>query len=87
MITNQHNNQQDPIPPLVRVCDAASLLSVSRCTVRKMIECGDLKASAINPSSLKRRRHVRVTRDSLMGFYKKRFGHSLDRALKYQFQP
>jgi excisionase family DNA binding protein len=78
--------QKETVPPLVKVRDVAELLSVSRHTVHHLIDSGDLKASEIN-SSEKQRRHVRVTRESLLGFYKKRFGHSLTRALANPFEP
>ena len=56
----------------------------NRATARA--DSGDLEASEIN-SSVKKRRHVRVTRASLLDFYKKRFGHSLTRALANPFEP
>ncbi len=65
--------------------EVAKLLSVSRQTVHNLIQSGDLRASLVNPSRQSRRRHVRVTRDSLMTFYKKRFGHPLRRALVNPF--
>jgi hypothetical protein len=85
VITN--SLKKEPVPPLVRVRDVASLLSVSRHTVHNLIESGDLKASEINSSRKKKRLHVRVTRDSLFGFYRKRFGHSLTRALANPYEP
>ena len=78
--------QKEPVPPLVKVRDVAKLLSVSRHTVHNLIDSGDLAASEIN-SSAKERKHLRVTRKSLLGFYKKRFGHSLTRALANPFEP
>lgn len=81
-----YNYQKEPIPPLVKVRDVATLLSVSRQTVHHLIDSGDLAASEIN-STAKERRHLRVTRASLLGFYKKRFGHSLTRALANPFEP
>jgi hypothetical protein len=86
MITNSATPQKEPVPPLVKVRDVATLLSVSRHTVHHLIDSGDLAASEIN-STAKRRRHLRVTRASLLGFYKKRFGHSLTRALANPFEP
>ena len=86
MITNSSILKKEPVPPLVKVRDVASLLSVSRGTVHKLIDSGDLVASEIT-SAAKERRHVRVTRASLLGFYKKRFGHSLLRALANPFEP
>jgi hypothetical protein len=81
-----YNYQKEPVPPLVKVRDVASLLSVSRHTVHALIDSGDLSASEIN-STTKERKHLRITRDSLLAFYKKRFGHSLTRALANPFEP
>lgn len=78
--------KNEPIPLLVRVRDVAALLSISRQTVHHLIDSGDLQASEIN-STRKARRHLRITRKSLSGFYKRRFGHSLNRALTYPFEP
>ncbi len=86
MITNSTKTQQESVPPLVKVREVAQLLSVSRSTVHHLIDSGDLDASKIN-STKKKRRHVRVTRESLLGFYRKRFGHSLTRALAHRFEP
>ncbi|MCE0521526.1 MAG: helix-turn-helix domain-containing protein [Methylacidiphilales bacterium] len=86
MITSSTTSQKELVPPLVKVRDVASLLSVSRHTVHHLIDSGDLDASEINASS-KKRRHLRITRASLLGFYKKRFGHSLTRALANPFEP
>jgi len=85
MITNS-TTLKEPVPPLVKVRDVATLLSVSRHTVHHLIDSGDLAASEIN-STAKERKHRRVTRESLLGFYKKRFGHSLTRALANPFEP
>ena len=86
MITNSASFNNETIPPLVKVTDVAKLLSISRSTVRNLIDSGDLKGSRINPLE-KRRNHLRITRESLLGFYKKRFGHSLTRALANPFEP
>jgi Helix-turn-helix domain len=86
MITNSTTPKKEPVPPLVKVRDVATLLSVSRHTVHHLIDSGDLAASEIN-STAKERRHLRVTRASLLCFYKKRFGHSLIRALANPFEP
>jgi len=86
MITNSTIPQKEPVPPLVKVRDVAALLSVSRQTVHHLIDSGDLAASEINPTA-KERKHLRVTRNSLLTFYKKRFGHSLTRALANPFEP
>ena len=88
MITNSTMLKKELVPPLVKVRDVATLLSISRQSVRHLIESGDLDASEINSTAKQRqRRHVRVTRASLLGFYKKRFGHSLTRALTNPFEP
>jgi len=86
MITNSTTLKKESVPPLVKVRDVAHFLSVSRGTVHNLIVSGDLAASGINASS-KQRCHLRVTRESLLGFYKKRFGHSLTRALANPFEP
>jgi hypothetical protein len=86
MITNSNILKKEPVPPLVKVRDVAALLSVSRQTVHHLIQSGDLEGSAVTPRT-KVRRHLRVTRNSLLTFYKKRFGHSLTRALENPFEP
>ena len=68
------------IPPLVKIREVAKFLAVSRQTVHNLIESGDLAAQAVNSITMERR-HVRVTRASLLLFYRQRFGHSLERAL------
>ena len=86
MMTNSPPFQKNLLPPLIKITDVAKILSVSRCTVHHLVDSGDLEASKINAAG-KIRRHRRVTRESLLRFYKKRFGHSLDRALANPFQP
>ena len=78
MITNSTTFKKEPLPPLVKVKDVARLLSVSRQTVHHLIDSGELSASDINPSKKKQRLHVRITKRSLLGFYKKRFGQDLE---------
>jgi excisionase family DNA binding protein len=73
------------MPVLVKVREVAKLLSVSRHTVHNLISSGELSASTVNPSAEKRRRHVRITRASLLRFYQKRFGHPLRNALANPF--
>jgi len=77
--------EPSPVPVLVKVREVAKLLSVSRHTVHHLIDSGDLSASNVNPSTAKARKHVRVTRASLMHFYQKRFGHPLRKALGNPF--
>jgi excisionase family DNA binding protein len=86
MITNSTMPKNELVPPLVKVRDVAKILSISRSTVRNLIDSGDLEGSRINPCE-KRRNHLRITRSSLLGFYKKRFGHSLALALANPFEP
>jgi excisionase family DNA binding protein len=86
MITNSPTSKTSDVPPLVKIRDVASYLSCSRWTVHKLIDSGHLQASEINPATPERR-HVRITRTSLLTFYKKRFGHSLDRALAHAYEP
>ena len=78
MITISTTTKKEPVPPLVKIRDVALLLSASRMTVHALIDSGDLKASEINASKCKKRRHRRVTRKSLVEFYRKRFGHALN---------
>jgi hypothetical protein len=90
MITSVHPLRKEPVPPLIRVREVAKLLSVSRHTVHSLIQCGDLEAKPVNPSRTKRKRgagrlHVRVTRESLLKFYKQRFHRSLEHALANPF--
>jgi excisionase family DNA binding protein len=87
MITISSTSKKEPIPPLVKVRDVALLLSLSRETVRALIEDGELEAEQVGPLKTRKRRHVRVTRYSLLVFYKKRFGHPLNRALLNPFEP
>lgn len=87
MITNSNILTKNPVPPLVKVREVAKLLSISRHTVHHLIDSGDLAASQINPSAKMQRKHVRVTRNSLLKFYQKRFGHSLTKALANPFEP
>ncbi|MCE0482735.1 MAG: helix-turn-helix domain-containing protein [Methylacidiphilales bacterium] len=85
MMTSYSAFKGVPIPLLIKVREVAKLLSVSRHTVHCLIDSGDLEASKINGTG-KRRQHWRVTRKSLLLFYKKRFGQSLDRALENPFE-
>ena len=82
MITNVKN---EPVPPLIKIREVAKLLSVSRQTVHHLIDSGDLQGCEINPKT-KERKHVRITRQSLLTFYKNRFGHPLTQALANPFE-
>lgn len=86
MLTNNSTTQKDPVPPLIRIREAAKFLSISRATVHALIDNGDLEASEVSPSPTKLRKHVRITRASFCGFYRKRFGHDLDRVLANPFK-
>jgi hypothetical protein len=87
MITNDTLKSKDILPPLLKMRDVAQLLSVSRYCVQALIESGDLEASPLNPTRRRLKRvHLRITSKSLAAFYKKRFGHDLDRALQNPFQ-
>jgi len=77
--------QKEPVPVLVKIREVARLLSVSRHTVHQLIQSGDLVASNVSPSNQQARKHVRVTRGSLLKFYKKRFGHHLKQAMDNPF--
>lgn len=85
MITISSTGPKQPIPPLLKVRDVAKLLCVCPTTVHRLIQSGDLDGSNVNPSK-NRRPHLRITRRSLFGFYKKRFGHHLNRALENPFE-
>jgi hypothetical protein len=88
MITNDNILNKEPIPPLLKVREVAKILSLSRATIKALIDSGDLSASPISPKRKKKmlRKHVRITRESLLDFYKGRFGHPLNRALQNPFQ-
>jgi excisionase family DNA binding protein len=86
MITHNNINTKDPVPVLIKVREAAKLLSISRATVHALIEDGELAASQVGPKKKKKRVHVRITRESFCDFYQKRFGHPLNRALDNPFQ-
>jgi excisionase family DNA binding protein len=86
MITNDYIASKPSLPPLLKVREVAKLLSLSRMTVRTLIDSGDLEASPLHPTRRKPKRlHVRVTRASLVRFYHKRFGHPLNLALQNPF--
>ena len=86
MITKSPIPRKAPIPPVIKLRVVARLLSVSRNTVRSLIDNGDLEAFDVNHFKKKQRLHRRVTRESLLTFYKKRFGHPLERALINPFE-
>ncbi len=79
MITFDNITKKPSLPPLVKINQVSKLLSISKGTVHNLIDSGDLKAG--NLSSAKKRKHLLVTSASLEALYKKRFGHSLLRAL------
>ena len=88
MLTNVDSVLRKPpvqMPVLVKVREVAKLLSVSRHTVHALIHDGDLSAADVNPGKRRARKHVRITRASLMLFYRKRFGHPLRQALANPF--
>ena len=66
--------------------EVAKLLAVSRQTVHNLIVSGELKANPVNPDTAERE-HLRITRESLLKFYRKHLGHSLIDALENAFQP
>jgi hypothetical protein len=88
MITNDTPKSKLLLPPLLKVREVAKVLSLSRASVQALIESGDLAASELSPTTRKKKQrvHVRITRDSLAKFYKKRFGTELERALQEPFQ-
>jgi transposase len=89
MITNQ-NNPKPALPPLLKVREVARVLSLSQASVRLLLASGDLTGSELSPTpkrpKKKQRVHLRITRESLAKFYKKRFGHEIERALQTPFQ-
>ena len=87
MITNASPPAKVTVPPLLKIREVSKLLSLSRGSVQALIESGDLEAQPLNPTSKRRmkRLHVRITRESLLNFYQKRFGHPLQRALQSPF--
>jgi hypothetical protein len=87
MITTQNNTQKTALPPLLKVREVAKVLSLSPASVRLLLVSGDLTGSEIVPRRCKKQRvHVRITSESLAKFYKKRFGHELERALQIPLQ-
>jgi excisionase family DNA binding protein len=87
MITSVSPTPKVELPPLLKTREVAKLLSLSRGTVRSLIDSGDLAAHAINPTRKRRtkRVHVRITSESLLGFYKKRFGEELQHTSRNLF--
>ncbi len=87
MITNQNNVTKPTLPPLLKVREVAKVLALSPASVRMLLVSGDLAGSEIVPRRKKKQRvHVRITGESLAKFYKKRFGHDLERAQLIPFQ-
>lgn len=88
MLTNQNNPSKPILPPLLKVREVAKMLSLSHASVRALIDSGDLAGSELSPSrpKKKKRKHVRITLESLSKFYKKRFGYGIERALQSPFQ-
>jgi hypothetical protein len=78
--------KNSPVPLIVKTSDVARFLCVSLQTVHNLIQSGELKAAGIGPIQRNKRRHVRVTQQSLLRFYKKRFGHSLIDAIQHRFE-
>jgi hypothetical protein len=87
MITNP-NKPEALLPPLLKVREVAKVLSLSPASVRLLLVSGDLTGSELSPTRPKKKKrvHVRITRESLAKFYKKRFGHAIERALQNPFQ-
>ena len=85
MITKLSLAKKEVIPPLIKVREAAKLLSISRATVHALIDSGELKASKVGPAAKTQRIHVRITRESLCGFYQARFGQPLNGVLENPF--
>jgi len=79
--------KKQTLPLLLKIGAVAKHLAVSRQTVRNLIFNGELEAYRVNSEKALEREHLRITRDSLLKFYRKRFGHSLIDALANSFQP
>jgi excisionase family DNA binding protein len=75
------------LPHLLKISEVAKHLAVSRQTVHNLIMGGELEAHRVNSKNSRERKHLRIMRDSLLKFYKKRFGHSLLDAIANHFQP
>ncbi len=86
MITNAPPVSKPSLPPLLKVRKVGELLAISRQGVKALVDSGDLEARPLNPTRRKMKRlHLRVTRESLASFYRKRFGRDLDTTLQPQF--
>jgi hypothetical protein len=87
MITSNSPPPKVVLPTLLKMREVAKILSLSRGSVQALIESGDLDAQPLNPTGKRRmkRVHVRITRESLLNFYQKRFGQPLQRALQNPF--
>ena len=79
--------KKQTLPLLLKISAVAKHLTVSRQTIHNLILSGDLDAYRVNSVQALERKHLRITRDSLDRFYRKRFGHSLVDALANSFQP
>jgi hypothetical protein len=88
MITNDTPKSKLFLTPLLKMREVTKILSLSRISVQALIDSGDLTASELTPSARrkKKRVHLRITSESLAAFYKKRFGHELDLALRNSLQ-
>ena len=83
MTTTYANPAKVHFPPLLKMREVSKVLSLSRASVQALIDSGDLAASPLNPTRRKKQRvHLRITRSSLLEFYRKRFGHPLDLSLE-----
>jgi len=59
--------------PYIRLDDAAQMLSVSKTTVRNLIDEGQLEAGHVGRARDGRRRHLRVTALSMEAYLRRRF--------------
>jgi hypothetical protein len=83
MTTTPHRLAQALEAPLLKVRDVASVLSISRQSVRALADSGQLAAHELKLTPRKKQRtHVRITRASLEAFYEKRFKQKLETALR-----
>ena len=75
--------KKQPIPPLIKMKDACVLLSLSRITIRTMMDEGTLQGVDINHFKKKKRLHLRITRESLMKVYQDKYGQPLSLTLAF----
>ena len=72
---NKSTHLQVSVPLLLKVAEVAALLNISRNTVSRLIDRGELSALYLFPGRRSsNRHHLRVTGASFAAFYEKRAG-------------